>query len=356
MASPEYLYNETSLLEKQTGITRCPSSSTISLDFPSTVFTTVVLAALALYLACLVLVKYNYITIFGDAAELDDGTWGERWKLRIALCANRDQDAGRPASLHLASVSNGYWVLFFLFTSLKGVNDALLYAINHFHDRRHAVAYLTFSSCVFESFVTLFLTLALLNQYYYRAGYAPSSEINGSESSDAGDRVRKLYRWLSPEVTIFALCLAHVLAAWWAAPYIPDGSPYSDPYSVLDIAASIQRLPTYVLLFLVCRPSATYEFDNAPTFASRCCLVVAFITDTPASLSFHTWTHSFLQSAVSWHACPLDVLSWVDIIILLRIASLLLFCAFVKSEFKRISEMESYSMLQAYSGNLIVDN
>ena len=319
------------------GVAKCPSDSSMSLDFPSTTFLWIALTVAMFGVALLVACRYNYITWWGgDHTDV----------------------------LRISSVSNNYWVLYFAACGVRALLGSLLFGTNSLHTENPVNA-LGFAMHAAHAAGDFFLTVSLFHQHQYRSdchvhtGTTTEDLLRSETTTDGEEQQRfptRVKRVLcSLQALAGMLTLVTVATAWFATHN--STSPYSDTLWAFFFSICVQRLPIYGLLLLIVVPCDPTRGGAAPTLCSRIVLFMGFVWSIPYDIPYKVFSDYMLtESVVSHHdGCPLSIFSWYDVTLLAHAIATAHFCYFIVAEYKRTHELEFYDCIQQYTAQPAID-
>lgn len=281
----------------------CPSSWHF-VDYPSVTFTYAAIAAAALVFALVAGIKYNSVKVF-----------------------NR--------SIRTENISNTLWILFYIFISLRATVNTLRYALADGSEET-LDNYLIYSGLVIHGLTGFCLTLALNHQHKFRST-SPNAQpgpVGGKAGPNDPDPLLSKYGWLKKSVgwsellycALFLLYLAFVLVMiirrdeddeWiWVAVFL----------SVFGL----QRVPVIVLVFLIALGKR--DTPDGPTAWAKAYLVVGVFFSLTNDMPVHIWAEILPSD------CTFVFASWVDLIHVFYLPTLVCFFLFIRSEYLRNME------------------
>jgi len=229
--------------------------------------------------------------------------------------------------IHTQSISNTFWVLYFLSDSARqGINATRYALIDSDHDSSSMRAAFFATSLVLYGVTTLALSLALNHQRRYRSSAtsngSPSSSGGGSISNGLatqqesepllvkyGDRLRQRFTGMEGIfIILFVLYLVFLYVQLVTTPH--------DLFDIIFVTAfCLQRLPIIILVFLI----MLNKTAEGPSRRSKIFLFVGMVLNTVGDLPISVWSDILPGN------CVIFVANWVDIVQTLYAVSFVFF-------------------------------
>jgi hypothetical protein len=280
----------------------CPTSWTF-VDYPSVTFTYAIIAVSGLAFALVAGIKYNSVKVF-----------------------NR--------SIRTENISNTLWILFYMFIALRGTVNTLRYALADGSEDT-LDNYLIYSGLVIHGLTGFCLTLALNHQHKFRST-APNNQtpVGAKAGPNDPDPLLSKYGWLKKsvgwsELLYFALFLLYLAFVFVMIVRRDDGDEWIW-VSVFLAVFGLQRMPVLILAFLIALGKPLTP--DGPTAWAKAYLVVGVIFSITNDLPIHIWAEVLPNECTFW------VASWVDVIHIFYLPTLVCFFLFIRSEYLRNME------------------
>jgi len=281
---------------------RCPTDWrwTSYISYPSATFLFGILAIAAFIFATIIGFKYNSVRVF-----------------------NR--------KIRTQNISNTMWILYYATVGCRGIVNAVRYALEQRHEESlDSIFFL--GSLILHGITAFALSLALNHQRKYRSSIPPPQ----SQPPKENDPLLAKYSWCKRTITVSEATFFVLFVIYIVFLYLQIIKSDNVIYEILFLVAfCLQRFPVIVLVFLICigrwNSLSTGNADG-PTRRSKIYLATAVILNSAGDLPLTIWNAAFPVG------CVFVVASWVDMVHLFYIVSLLFFFLFLRSEYLRNME------------------
>jgi len=264
--------------------------------YPSAALVFAIVAITGLTLALLVSLKYNSVKVF-----------------------NR--------KIRTQNISNTMWIFFYFAITLRSASNCVRYSLIPKFEQP-IDAFFVLASLILFGISSFALCLALNHQRKFRSSMPPAQTKEGTGAKEL-DPVAAKYSWVrktftGAELLFFVLFLLYMIFLYLQV------TRSSATFEILFLCAfALQRIPVVVLSALI---AFTQRTADGPSRQSRIFLLIGAIINVSFDLPVSLWSYILPDN------CVFVVASWVDLLHLLFLASLVLFFMFVRSEYRRNME------------------
>eukprot|EP00906_Rhabdomonas_costata_P026549 RCo037831 len=294
----------------------CPSW-----NFPmeGTPLLTSVLTAMGLLFAITTLVWYNSLTL---------------------------HDMGQHTRItQTTSVCNTLWVMYFLMLFMRwGVEDVRVSLGPGSHHSGSPVGlYLTLGGLVLEGLVVFLLTLSLDYQRKFRKGDYLRLEQFLREEHYEGHCGKIVQSVALCDLAFLLLAVLYLACTLLSV----NDELFSEPWSywLYVSTGAVQFLPVVVLAGLICAAGVT-ETYLGPSRGAKAALLVGVLLSLPGVLPLSFWRNFAIPELPFTGGCVMAGLSAYDLVLACKAAAQALFFVFVRSEYLRNLEQETFLFYQ----------
>lgn len=281
---------------------RCPMSWGWSnyISYPSITINFCIMTIVSLIFAAVIGVKYNSVRVF-----------------------NR--------RIRTQNISNTMWILYYAAVGFRGACNSVRYAIEERQEESiESIFFL--ASLILHGITGFSLSLALNHQRKYRSSIPPTT--TPSQKKEADPLLAK-YSWCRRTITCVETTFFFLFVIYLIFLYLQIMKSDNRVYEYLFLTAfALQRIPIVLLVFLICigRGSSGMQSGDGPTQRSKIYLAIATFINVTCDLPLTIWNSVFPDG------CVFVIASWIDLVHILYIVSLLFFFLFLRSEYLRNME------------------
>jgi len=224
------------------------------------------------------------------------------------------------------NISNTMWILYYCALGFRGACNTVRYALEERHEESlDSVFFL--GSLILHGITAFALSLALNHQRKYRSSLPPPAGAAPKEN----DPLLARYTWFKKTVSGSETLFFFMFVLYLVFLYLQIMKSDDQLYEILFLCAfAVQRIPIIVLVLMIIygRNSST----DGPTKQSKVYLVAAAVLNVVGDLPLTIW------SAMLPGGCVFVIASWVDIVHIFYLISLVFFFLFLRSEYLRNME------------------
>jgi len=221
------------------------------------------------------------------------------------------------------------WILYYCSVGFRGITNSVRYALEERQEESlDSVFFL--ASLILHGITAFALSLALNHQRKYRSSISAANPPAPKES----DPLIAKYAWCKKTINISEAVFFLLFVIYLVFLYLQIMKSDNKVFDILFLCAfALQRVPVIILVFLICigRQTSVSSADG-PTRQSKGYLATAALLNITADLPLTIWNSAFPDG------CVFVIASWVDLVHLSYIVSLLFFFLFLRSEYLRNME------------------
>eukprot|EP01102_Stenamoeba_stenopodia_P001450 TRINITY_DN11257_c0_g1_i1.p1 TRINITY_DN11257_c0_g1~~TRINITY_DN11257_c0_g1_i1.p1 ORF type:complete len:322 (-),score=56.06 TRINITY_DN11257_c0_g1_i1:130-1095(-) len=292
----------------------CPTDSNISVNYPSVTFTYMLIAIVAVTFAIIIAVNYNSVVVL-----------------------NR--------KIRSQNISNTFWIIYFAIVFIRTTISSVRFGVD---PSLTPASDLDLTTLCLHGVSAFVLALALNHQRRWRSPdspqtiqqvfLAPRENEALVKQQGAHNSKRILPEYVTkhigiPEVLCFVLLLLYGGAVAYRQINLSTANEATGYYVLMGVWALVEAPAVLLTAIIVFQKSAS----DGPSLKSKLLLVVGELLNFANDLPLPLWTE-LLARADAKDECVFVIASWVDLVHLLYIGSLICFFFFVRFEYLRNME------------------